>query len=186
MSILDLTCYESFYLSRDYHYNNRRKESLFLGQDYMHNYLIYLYFNLPPYSYLKHLKQARLILFKLPLTNSKNLDSEYSIFPLLVFLNIYCYTFSTPRIDDSRKIVFKDNYCYSYTDVDITCIINAWIKEEIENKGIILLGNEDSRLISYASNQYDIKGMQPMIRIIYDEDCYCQALSTIPCNINVI
>ena len=185
MSLIDVKCEESFYLTNDCCYIKNEPHNLLLGHDCTNDYSIYLHFNLPPYYYLQNLKQARLLLFKLAFSNCQNQDAKYNICPLLDFLGFYYCTDSIPAIDNSRKVTFQDSDCSVYTEIDITSIVKSWIKEDIENKGLLISGNDCSHIIDYASSQYAIKGFRPMLRLIYDDNIYCEPLSTTPCDIDI-
>lgn len=192
MSLLDLKCQDSICCSKNYSDIYKKRKSLLLGKDNFYDYMIYLYFNFPTYSCFKYLKEARLILCKIPVNSEefkeascKNENSEYSVYPLLDFFSIYSSIFSNARLDYNLKVNFEDKGFYSYTEVDITSIIKAWTKEEIENKGLILMGNHDAEPILYASNRYNTIGMQPKLRLIYDENHICPPLVTVPCNVEV-
>ncbi len=185
MSLLDLECQKSVSSSKDCLYIDGNKEYLRLGCDYQ----IYLSFSFPPYSCLKYLKQAKLILFKIPAqffgVQTTDKCDHYSIYPLLDFFSPYSCIFTPPAIDFSRKETFEDNECSSYTEADITPIVKAWINEEVENKGILLTGNLETRLITYASDRYIIKGLHPFLRLNYVETDLCQPYSTTPCTIEI-
>lgn len=185
MSLMDLQCQESVSSFKDSCNFCRDKKFIFLGGDYQ----TYLSFPLPPYSYIKHLKQAKLILFKIYAhyitAQMKNYCTQYDVYPLLDFFNYYICRFAPPAVDDSRMECFTDNECYGYSEVDITCIVKSWIHEDIENKGLLLKGYKNTRIITYASDSYDIKGMRPMLRLIYDENNICPAMSTVACTVEV-
>lgn len=186
MSIIDIRCYESTSSTNDCCCLNKNKESVFIGNDFV----TYLYFNLPISAYSNHLKQARLILFKLPEHCIDNQtayqNTQYSIYPLLEFFNIYSCMFSAPEIDCKQRIIYEENdCCCSYIEIDITSIVNEWIGNRIENKGLRLEGNKNTRLITYASDKYPIEGMRPLLRLIYDGYETCQPLSSAECTVEV-
>lgn len=191
MSLMDLKSQDSICCSKDFNYIYKEKESLILGKDQNRNYIIYLYFNLPPYSYLKKLKQARLILFKLPANYEENQAyandyyTDYHVYPLLDFFSIYSYQYHAPSLDSSRRVSFKDNGYYSYSEIDITSILEAWKNEEIENKGIILMAGYNAQTITYVSNNYGATGMQPRLRLIYEDSCICPPLSEVTCKVEI-
>ncbi|PHV72329.1 hypothetical protein CS063_02305 [Sporanaerobium hydrogeniformans] len=190
MSLMDLKCQESIYITEECCYNDNDAERLLLGKDYHRRYLVYLFFDLPPYAYIRSLKEARIILFKLPQVkqNDINLKKQcvrYSVGALLNFFSIYSCNCSPTFIDSNQIVTFQDEYCCSYTEIDITHIVKTWIEEKIENKGVLLYGNENAPLIIYASNRYKIQGMQPRLRLIYEDQCVCKPLSSVPCTIIV-
>jgi hypothetical protein len=187
MSLIDLKCQESICFSEDCNYINTENENLLLGRSDYCDYLIYLYFDLIPCLFSKEIKQAKLILFKLPpkLRNRiyyRNQNVKYSIYPLMDFFSIYnC----CPNIEYNQIVNFEDRQCFSYSEIDITPIIKSWIDEEIENKGLLLMGNKYARIITYASDRYRIIGMQPRLRLIYEEKDICPPLKMTTCNVEV-
>lgn len=190
MSLMDLKCQESIYITERGCYNAKDKKSLLVGEDYCNQYLIYLFFSLPSYSYIRNLKEARLILFKLPQVgdDDANLNQEcgnYSVAPLVDFFSIYGCNYSPACIDYSQIITFREECCCSYMEVNITRIIKTWIEEKIENKGLLLYGNKEAPLVIYASNRYRIEGMRPKLRLVYEDDCFGKNLSSVPCTVTV-
>ncbi|WP_304341228.1 hypothetical protein [Metaclostridioides mangenotii] len=187
MSLIDLKCQESICFSKDCNYINKENENLLLGHSDYCDYLIYLYFDLLPCSFLKDIKQAKLILFKLPpkLRNQiyyRNQCAYYSVYPLMDFFSIYSRCLD---IEYSQVVNFEDKHCCSYSEVDITSIVKTWIDEAVENKGLLLTGNIDTRIITYASDRYRIKGMQPRLRLIYEKNYICPQLETTTCSVEV-
>lgn len=177
MSIIDLNCKEAISFTNNGCFINEKK-FLLLDNDY----LIYLLFDFVPYSCLKHLKQARLILFKLPDKCMKyQIDNKYIIYPLTEFFSIY----SCLYVDYSRGYTFEGSRYCSFIEMDITDIVEAWLKEEIENKGLLLKGHNSFQYNIFASEKYEVKGMRPMLRIIYEENQSYKSLSIAPCTVKV-
>jgi hypothetical protein len=185
MSIMDLKCQESVSSFRNYCNYYKDKNYLYLGGDYN----TYLSFPLPPYSFIKHLKQAKPILYKIYaqyITAQTKYDSaQYDVYPLLDFFNYYICRFAPPAVDDNRVETFTDHGCCGYSEVDITRIVKSWIHEEIENKGLVLKGHNNAKFITYASDCYDIQGMRPILRLVYEENSICPVLSTAACTVEV-
>ncbi|HZK43989.1 MAG TPA: hypothetical protein VFC73_06835 [Syntrophomonadaceae bacterium] len=192
MSILDLMCKDSVSFSKNRCNTRINNTILHLGGH--HNYLSCLYFDFPPYSCLKNLKNAKLILFKLPMSQYKTFDSRcgshrvyrhhYIVSPLLEFFSVYSYLYSVPKADYSKKMTFDDDVSLCYTEIDITGIVKEWIDDSMENRGLMLIGNHSNKLISYASEKNDIPRMCPIIRLIYKENT-CWGLSSTPCLVEV-
>lgn len=185
MSIIDLSCRESVCSFKEGCNISGCTESLLLGGDSQ----IYLSFDLLPYSYLKYLKQARLVLFKIPSrvipSQATGNDKSYELYPLLDFFSAYSCVYDLPAVDYDRKERFVDQEFCSYSEADITSIVKAWLQGEIENKGLLLTGSEETRLITYASDRYDRKGMRPMLRLIYEDNCICPPLTTVSCTVKM-
>lgn len=180
MSILDLNCRETVSLPKEGCNPCGCEESLVLGR----NYQIYLSFELPADYYLKNLKEAKLVLYKLPMVVQNEGSSEYEVYPLLDFFSAFSGVFDRPAVDEERKETFTDQESCAYSEADITSIVKAFLGEKVENKGILLTGSEETRIITYASDGYEIRGMRPMLRLIY-EDMICIPLSCVPCKISI-
>ncbi len=199
MSILDLMCKDSVSFSNNRCNTKINNTILHLGGH--HKYLSCLYFDFPPYSCLKNLKSAKLILFKHPMSQYKTFDSKcdyrgkcdchvgcnrhYIVSPLLEFFSAYSCLYSVPKADFSKKMKFDDDVSLCYTEIDITEIVKEWIDDNMENKGLMLIGNDSNKLISYASEKNDIPRMCPIIRLIYKENTCCWGLSSTPCVVEV-
>lgn len=185
MSLIDIKCQEAICITKDYQYINMEKKRLFLGHNCYHDYLIYLYFDLYSYYCYGDLKEAKLILFKIPSKSSENRScykgkqNKYSLYPLLDFFNIYGYKFEEPNIDPNLRVNFDDEKLCGYTEIDITNIVKMWIKGDVENKGVLLIGDKYSRIITYACHRYFILGMRPMLRLNYGENSICKPLNVI-------
>ncbi len=191
MSLVDLMCQESIYITEECYYNDKDNERLLLGKDYCKSYLVYLFFEIPSCYYGNSLTEARLILFKLLQTNQNNTKLKkqhmrYRVGPLLDFFSIYTCNYSPVCIDNNQVVTFKDECCCSYTEIDITQMVKMWIEGKTENKGLLLSGNRNASLIIYASNRYKIEGMQPRLRLVYDEPSFCKPLSFVPCTVTVV
>jgi len=180
LSILDLNCRESVSLPKEGCNLCGCEESLLLGG----NYQIYLSFELPPDYYLKNLKQAKLVLYKLPMIVQSEGSSDYEIYPLLNFFSAFSGVFEPPAVDEERKETFTDQESCAYSEADITNIVKAFLGEKVENKGLLLTGSEETRIITYASDRYERRGMRPMLRLIY-EDMICIPLSCVPCKSSI-
>lgn len=198
MSIMDLTCKDSISYSKRCN-KDIDGDSLYLGSYYRCNYLICLYFALPRYSFLQKLKKASLILYKMPEDHDerrryrrynkneqyKNYKDQYIVCPLEDYFSAYSSDFSIPDPDFDRKQEFRDIIHSCFTEIDITDIVKDWINEEIENRGLILLGKKDSHLITYASKKCSISRMCPTLRLIYEEKGFGHGYITIPCEVGV-
>lgn len=190
MSLMDLECKESIYMAQGGCYNAKDKKHLLLGEVCRNQYFIYLFFPLPSCMCIRHLKQARLILFKMPqedraYSGANEVGGQYYVGPLVDFFSIYSDQYGGLVIEDSQVVIFKDTYCCSYTDIDITSIVKSWLEEKIENKGLLLYGSRDASLLTYASSRYSIEGMRPRIRLVYENFDECPILSSTPATIIV-
>lgn len=188
MSCIDLICQKSVSLSKDSYCTKSGKNLLKLGSSYQ----MYLFFNLPcPYKCLKNLKQAKLILYKIPShsdteNNLTGYSSKYNAYPLLDYFSNCICSFPLPNYDHSKKITFEDNARSSYTEVDITEIAQTWINEEIENKGLLLAEKNDSKLITYDSDSYFPKGMRPVLRLSYKDSNLCLPLTATTASVEIL
>ena len=198
MSLMDLTCKDSISYSKRCN-KDIDGDILYLGNYYRCNYLICLYFALPRYSVLQKLKKASLVLYKLPEDHNdcrrykrynkheqcKKYKDKYIVCPLEDYFSAYSRDFSIPDPDFDRKKEFRDTIHSCFTEIDITDIVKDWINEEIENRGLILLGRKDSHLIIYASKKCSISRMCPTLRLIYEEKGLGHRYITIPCEVDV-
>lgn len=176
MKLVDLKAKDAVSVSDDCS-SSCNGDNLLIGRGFCQDYVLHLFFDLrmgQVYCSMQ-LEQAKLVLFKKPLNTISNSSSSennaYGLYPLLDFFNVYMSNFCTPAVDKSMEVLFENDSDVGYTEIDITDIVKAWISGDIENKGLLLVGIMDSPLISYASSNFPIKGMQPLLRLIYDGEC---------------
>lgn len=180
-----MNCEKSFSASPSCIFSCNDKNLLFLGNTYQ----VYLYFGMPSCTGPANLTQAKLVLFKIPIGDPRNQTgchhNQYCAYPLLDFFSVYNCMYAPPKTDESLRGVFHDHPCSSYSEIDITDIARAWKNDSLENKGILLTGDECTRCIAYASDRYEIPGMRPMLRLTYDTTELCRPLSVSPCIVEV-
>ena len=78
-----------------------------------------------------------------------------------------------------------------YTEINITPILREWIKEKLENKGVLLLGEIDSKWIVYGSEQMCSTAMRHFLRVKYEKQQQkCLYLHEpeipLPCSIKIL
>ncbi|MCE5236363.1 MAG: hypothetical protein ABFC62_06920 [Clostridiaceae bacterium] len=156
---------------------------LFLGGGYS----TVLYAPLPPCMGFRSLREARLVLFKLPVggTGGCGPRGRYFAYPLLDFTSVCGYAFAPPRIDYALKTEFCDDPQSAALEIDITRIANAWLNGCPENRGLLLTTHEDAPRLAFASDRFEIAGMRPMLRLVSDGIVFCQALSAHECEVTV-
>ncbi len=180
-----MNCEKSFSASPCCIFSCNDKNLLFLGNTYQ----IYLYFGMPSCTGFTNLTQARLVLFKIPIGDPRNQmqcrHDQYCAYSLCDFFSVYNCMYAPPKIDERLKVVFHDNPGCSYTEINVTGIARAWLNESVENKGILITGDECTRCIAYASDRYAIPGMRPMLRLTYDTIELCRPLNVSPCIVEV-
>lgn len=183
MGVLDLKCGHSFSSAPLCPSPCKSSGRMLLGRGYQ----ISLYFDVPPCICPGSVKQARLILFKIPESGMYcypcSPPAEYSAYPLLEFYSFYGCMYAPPDVDEGRRAVFYDSPGRCTTEVDITDTVNAWLENSIENKGLLLTGGEDSSLTVYASHHYEGCGMSPMLRLVCGDLAACQPLSIQSCDV---
>ncbi|WMI81965.1 DNRLRE domain-containing protein [Anaerotignum sp. MB30-C6] len=191
MSVIDLQCFESMCVSKNSQNIYTNRKILSLGQYYGDQYIIYLYFHLLPQYYIEHLEQAKLILYKIPsvygrgTTNIPRQQTEqYKILPLLDYFSCYSNMYTPPQLDVSRECVFQSDESRAYEEIDITDLVNDWSNQDLENKGMMIQGNNDSAFLQYASDKYDVLGMRPVIRMTY-QSSVCPPMSMNQCSVQV-
>ena len=190
MSLIDLECRESIYITQEGCYNAKDRKHLLLGEVCRNQYLVYLFFALSPDTCIRYLKQARLILFKIPQEDrdyrvAHRSNEQYYVGPLMSFFSIYNSQYGGLTIEESQITTFKEVYCCSYTEIDITMIVRSWLEGKIENRGLLLYSDKEASLLKYASSRYSIEGMRPRIRLLYDDFDGCQTLASVPATIRV-
>ncbi len=185
MSTIDLECRQSFSLPPDGALPCGNKGILSLGRGYQ----IFLFPELPPCIGLRSLKQARLILYKIPMAALNGhpacQHSLYSAYPLLDFFSVYGYHYAPPRIDAGLDAPFYNDPDRCVTEVDLTAMVNAWLTGTLENKGLLLIGHKNACRVDYVSDRYDIAGMRPMLRLVCEDLTICQPLSVTCCTVTL-
>lgn len=185
MSTIDLACRQSFSIPPRGAIPCGNKGMLRLGCGYQ----TFLYLEIPPCIGLRSLKQARLILFKMPTGDTRYQQecprARYFVYPLLDFFSVYGYLYAQPNIDKDRRVAFYDDPHRCSTEIDITAVANAWLEGTIENKGLLLTGYENMPPITYASGHNEIVGMRPMMRLVCEDVAICRPLSSRRCTVSV-
>lgn len=133
-------------------------------------YFTYMRFNLSRMNHLNKVMKAQLILFKVPIEQSKNhrMDWKYKVVPLLDYVNVCGQCYMRPRGDEVQAVFFKDNADMGYLEIDLTNIVNEWLSGKIENKGILIAGRRGSNLLKFAGPKDDMKLMRPFLRVTYE------------------
>ena len=166
MSQIDLRNIDSFILNERCKIIEEAEELLYIGRGVSST----LYIDLSGLKGITHIINAKLILFTVPLNNRYKLHDkmEYSIAPLLDFINVYdeCYTW--PKIDDTNEIAFEIDKKQSYIEVDVTTIVKKWMSNELENKGVCIKGHSEYSCVGFAGNLFEVKHMHPFLRVQYE------------------
>lgn len=149
------------------------------------NFNTYLYFEIPPLAFMGQIERASLILFKIPINTGQEpahlQRGGYCICPLMDFFSAYSNWFLPPRSDESLCCQYEDHLRMSYTQIDVTQIVRAWIRNDPENKGLFLTASPDVRPIVYASDRYVLPGMRPFLRLTYSG--FAPPLSVAECTV---
>ncbi len=186
MSMIDLKAQESYNYSTNCFYRDSQQQILLLGPEKT----IYLFFSLPVWLCDFVLLEARLILFKLPYDASNtmyaaNTADRYTLCPLREIFNVYGYMYAPPSVDLSRCVAFRDLCGQSYTEIDITRIMKDWSGGELENNGLLLMGRGAASYLCYASSQYGMSAMRPMLRLTCQNAKPFCTLRTVACDVAV-
>lgn len=188
MSILNINCQSSVSFPVGCLRAQPSRKLLYIGNYCGEDYTTCLYFELPPYSMLKKLRTAKLLLFKVCGRYERfcgnHTQNQYYVSPLLDYFSPYSYLYPIPQQDPLQRVIYLDDPDSCCTEIDITTIVTSWISQTIENKGLILFGCFDSPRITYASESFDVCATQPILRLIYDENKFCD-LKCVSCNVNV-
>lgn len=168
MNSIDLPCLESVSLINGMRCCPQKQDNLQVG----YNLITYLYFELPPAVFFTPVKEARLILFKIPVNGMENPSASwhslYAAYPLLDFFSVYSSWYMPPGVQEDLRTDYEDQPYRSYTEIDMTAIAAAWIEEKLENKGLLLMGAPYARQLVYASGEHEIPGMRPRIRLTFE------------------
>lgn len=183
MGTVDLSCRQSFCFSPHCAFPCTDPGLLYLGGGYRS----FLFPEVPSCISLHRLKQARLILFKIPdpACLAECPPSRYYAHPLVDFFSVYGYCYALPRIDEHLGTVFCDDPCRCVVEIDITGIVQAWLQGSPENHGLVLSGGMDTWRLACASCFHEILGMRPSLRLVYEGVPMCQPLSTRDCIVTV-
>ncbi len=136
------------------------------------NFAAYLFFELPVPGFNAPLQSAKVVLFKLPVCERRQMFilpcGNYTVRPLLDFFSPYSNCYTAPRQDEKLAVTYMDNSYAAYTEIDVMPIVREWLKNQPENKGLAITGREAS-VLTYASAFYAESGMRPFLRLIYKE-----------------
>lgn len=186
LCVEDLPCRASFFTANG-RYVGRNKERLYLGGCSCQTYL--LFDTPPPAPALSKLCAAKLILYKVPAAAQGAgvcRSARYSVSPLLDYER-YCGECIAPVADIGRKVEFTDDRSSVYTETDVTDMVKAWVDGEIQCKGFWLTGGVCAPVIVFASSQYSVEGMRPILQLQYmqEQGPLCQPLVEAPCTVRV-
>lgn len=167
MSCVDITCEESFSMVSGKHYPACVDDKLRV----LRGFTTYLNFAFPLAAFMGCVENARLILYKIPMNGRQAhpamQNNRYSVCPLLDFFSIYGNWYRPTAVDHRLCVLFEDQICVSYTEVDVTEIVRSWALNMPENKGLLLNAAPNARPVLYASNRYRVAGMRPFLRLSY-------------------
>ncbi|MEA4920425.1 MAG: DNRLRE domain-containing protein [Clostridiaceae bacterium] len=187
MSVIDLNAQSSFNYFTCHFYREPQRGYLQLGCEKT----IYLCFDLPLWIQNTLVQEARLILYKLPCHTfcaGEAADIKtcgmFTIYPLAEVFNAYGCLACPPVVDTGRSVEFIDTP-KSYTEVDITHIVQAWNAGAIDNNGILIMGRECSSVIFYASDQNCISEIRPILRLTLKNFCPTSSLQSVDCEAKV-
>lgn len=169
MPYIDLRCRESAYIPNECTNAITGRDRLMLGG----NYKTYLFWDLQSYSYAKKVKQASIILYKIPTEYNSaccqcDQESQYEIYPLLNYFSIYCARYNQPEIDTKLEVQFQQEEQASYLKIDITKIVEKWLNQDLDNKGLLIEGCDNLNILTIASSSNRSKIVHPRLIIRYD------------------
>lgn len=186
MNTIDIICGYSDSFSTNCF--NTCTEHLLLGTHGRSDEAIYLYFDFSSAASLEGIKEAKLILYKIPIFHEWNHsimpDNPYYIAPLTDYYSTFHSYYRMPQINSLYESSFESEACNSYVEINVTAIMNAWIGGNLENKGLLLTGEPDAPPLSFASHTFNSFRMRPMVRII-PLHSPTQELSETPCIVTI-
>lgn len=175
MSTLDISCQNSLVFTNNF-CDNREKD-ICIGDFGRYSYWSTLYFDLSSIPQCIMLQSAKIVLFKIPIHSEYNpyeckeesKNNHYKVSPLSEFASPYTYYYTNLKVDESLQESFEVLEKESYTQIDITGILKAWLNGEIENKGVLLEGEFDSKWILYGSEFNSNNAIHPFLRVQYEQ-----------------
>lgn len=189
MSILDIVCKNSISYSKDC-CKTENCCLLYLGGS--QNFISCLYFDLPTNINIEDIKNVKLILFKYTFIENSQIkycrnkhEFLYCVAPLLDFFSPFSCQYSLPKADYKNKSFFTNNKKLSYIEIDITEIVKSWMTNKIENRGLLLVTNNNYDVLSFVSEKTCMPKTQPFIRLILKNKINNSKLKSIPCKVNI-
>lgn len=177
MSSVDLICQLSIPFTN--HPGGGVESYIWMGTKNRYMYWSYLYFDLDEIPRAVKLSSATLVMFKIPeerMGACHNYYPEslnrYRAIPSAEYVSAYTYCYEVPILHDERTIFFHDIPKRAYTEIDITKMAEAWIKGEIENKGMMITAECNSKWIRYESNNAKEYRNRPFLRVVYEDKQY--------------
>ncbi len=191
MYIVDLKCRESASCAANRFYMPLDSEKLYVGWSNCCDYLLYLFFSLPPGLQMQHLRQAKLLLYRVPAiygclqSSGRDRLAGYSVYPLSVFFSPYGGAALCQGVLPDLGVGFWQDAAHCCTEVDVTSIVRAWIGGQTENKGLLVTGGWCAPLTTYASHQNGMEAIRPKLRLLFDVPCSARPLSLVDCEVKV-
>lgn len=145
-----------------------------VGTEKSLKYWSYLYFDVSGIPSSKELIEASLVLFKVPTKiniedDDKNNKLIYSIMPTIDYVSKYSYFYNnTIKVENRLLIDFVVEKDLGYVEIDITEIVKKWTRNELENKGLLLMGRNKSCYMEMGGCQYNSIGY-PFLKVKYKE-----------------
>ena len=180
MNTIDLKAQTAFHYSKDCFFLEPPKHFLKLGADHF----IYLSFSLPLWLNDWVVQKARLILYKLTPSDDPHVFGRYLLFPLQEPFNVCGYADYFPSVSIKDAISFTDS-CKSYTQIDLTHMVQRWQSNRLENNGILLMGKNCAPTIVYASPRHCLSQMCPVLRLTCINATIPLSLQTVDCHVDV-
>lgn len=181
MKSIDISAYNDTFISMKYYYKNYCKYPyLLIGEEESNGCIkdtdmALMNFNLSSIYPCTSIKKAELYLCPI-CDNCCDCCDFNSLFNLEVYVLNNCYdSCSVTWLSGlklrkrSCRITIDNKYCNCYIKIDVTSIVNDWIKNTIPNYGIALLSACSKKIISFNSSRV---GKGPFLRIQYcDHSC---------------
>lgn len=179
MNVMDFKAQTAFDYLKDCFFLEPPKHFIKVGAEH----IIYLDFSLPLWLNDWVVQKARLILYKLA-TDREPSFGRYVLLPLQEPFNVSgCFDYF-PSVAMEDAVPFT-NSPKSYTEIDITHIVQRWHQNSLENNGLLLKGEDCAPTIVYASTRHRMPHMCPLLRLTCINAAIPLTLQTVDCQVDV-
>ncbi|MGL4800232.1 MAG: DNRLRE domain-containing protein [Cellulosilyticaceae bacterium] len=163
MDTLHLPCKTS--LAYSSHNDFMPFSDIMLGYAYPCHYWSYLYFNTFTISPYTPISSAIITLFKIPTSYEKHVVLNATCIPTLEYMTPYTYCYNSPSLAREFTTPFFITPNMSYTEIDVTTIVQAWVSGTLPNKGLLLFQDHFDALVHFGAASNPVPSLQPVLDI---------------------
>lgn len=153
MSVINILASKSLTICNRRRHRGMKGKKIIVGNKRKRNYCSYLFFDTSAIPNNSSLLSAKLVLFKL-CDFFQCAAVKFSVYPLLEQISSYTtYDNDCPIcLDPTLKQDFFPFTCDVAIEIDITTIVDMWIKNTLVNRGLVITGNNpDPAYYCYTS-----------------------------------